>query len=104
MKDFDRERTRLLREMEACADFTRGSVTGVCAACNRARCICGKKSRRKACRLTYKDSNQRTGIVYVPRDRLPAIRRMIANYSRLRRLIERLVETNIAAFKVGSGS
>lgn len=42
--------------------------------------------------------------MYVPRDRLPAIRRMIANYSRLRRLIERLVETNIAAFKAGSGS
>ena len=34
MKDFDRERMRLLREIEACADFTRGSVTGVCAACN----------------------------------------------------------------------
>ena len=104
MRDFDRERKRLLREIGACADFTRGSVTRVCAACNRARCVCAKKSGRKAYRLTYKDSNQRTRIVYVPRDRLQAIRKMIANYARLRGIIERLVETNIAAFKAGSGS
>lgn len=104
MKDFDRERKRLLCEIGTCADFTRGSVTGVCAACNRARCVCAKKSGRKAYRLTYKDSRQKTRIVYVPRERLPEIKKMVANYARLRKLIERLVETNIEAFKAGSGS
>ncbi len=104
MKDFERERRRLLREIGTCADFTRGSVTKVCATCNRARCVCAKKSGRKAYRLTYKDSRQRTRIVYVPRDRLQTIRKMIANYARLRGIIERLVETNIEAFKANSGS
>ena len=104
MKDFDLKRKRLLSEISSCADFARGSLTSVCAACNRARCVCGKRSGRKAYRLTYKDSRQKTRIVYVPRDRLPAIKKMVANYARLRKLIERLVETNIAAFKAGSGS
>jgi hypothetical protein len=52
-----------------------------------------------AYRLTYKDSQQKTRIVYVKRDQLQKMRKMIANYARLRKLIEQLVEANIEAFK-----
>ena len=52
-----------------------------------------------AYRLTYKDSQQKTRSVYVKKDQLPRMRKMIANYARLRKLIERLVEVNIEAFK-----
>lgn len=99
MMDFGKERKRLLREIEACAEFARGSLTSVCAACNRARCVCGRPSGRRAYRLTYKSSLQKTRIVYVPRGKLATVRRMIAKYARLRKLIEELLETNIAAFK-----
>ena len=37
--------------------------------------------------------------MYVPRARLPEIKRKIANYSKLRKIIEELVETNIEMFK-----
>ena len=94
-----RERIALLKEFAQYSQFVRGSITSVCAACNRARCICQKKSARKAYRLTYKDRRQNTRIVYVAHGRLPRIREMIANYARVRALIEQLVETNIAAFK-----
>ena len=49
--------------------------------------------------MTYKDSQQKTGIVYVTRARLPEIKRKIANYSKLRKLIEEFVEINIEIFK-----
>ena len=62
-------------------------------------CICEKQTSRRAYRLTYKDSGQRTRIVYVPRARLPEIKRKIANYSKLRKLIEEFVEINIEIFK-----
>ncbi len=52
-----------------------------------------------AYRLTYKDSQQKTRSVYVKKDQLPRMRKMIANYARLRKLIEQLVEVNIEAFK-----
>ena len=94
-----RERTALLKTLAQYAEFVRGSITSVCAACNRAHCICQKKSSRKAYRLTYKDRRQNTRIVYVAHERLPRIREMIANYARVRALIEQLVETNVAAFK-----
>ena len=42
----------------------------------------------KAYRLTYKDSRQKTRIVYVAKDRLPEVRRLLANYSRLREIVE----------------
>ena len=52
-----------------------------------------------AYRLTYKDSQQKTRSVYVKKDQLPRMRKMIANYARLWKLIEKLVEVNIEAFK-----
>jgi hypothetical protein len=94
-----KKRTELLKKLAQVPEFVRGSITSVCSTCNRARCICSKKSSRMAYRLTYKDSQQKTRSVYVKRDQLPRMRKMIANYSRLRKLIEQLIEANIEAFK-----
>jgi intergrase/recombinase len=100
MKDPARKRKTLLTKLDQCSQFVRGSITSVCATCNRARCICQKKlSSPRAYRLTYKDSRQKTRIVYIPRDRLPRMRKMIANYARVRKLVEQLIETNIEEFK-----
>ena len=99
MTGLARKRNALLKKIDQCSEFVRGSINNVCATCNRARCICEKMSSLRAYRLTYKDSQQRTRIVYVPRSQLPRIRKMVANYARLRKLIEELVETNIEVFK-----
>jgi hypothetical protein len=99
MRGLIRKRKKLLARLEHCTDFVRGSINSVCAKCSRAGCICEIRTSRRAYRLTYKDSGQTTRIVYVPRVRLPEIRRKIANYSKLRKIIEELVETNIEMFK-----
>jgi len=99
MKGLSRKRNTLLKKLDQHSEFVRGSISSVCTTCNRARCICNKTSSRRAYRLTYKDSQQKTRIVYVPRDQLPRIRKMIANYARVRKIIEQLVETNIKMFK-----
>ncbi len=99
MKDLTGKRKALLKKLEQHAEFVRGSITSVCATCNRANCICQKTSSRRAYRLTYKDNRQKTRIVYVPREYLPRMRKMIANYARTRNIIEKLVETNIMIFK-----
>ncbi len=52
-----------------------------------------------AYRLTYKDRHQKTRTVYVRREQLPRMRKMITNYARVRMLIEQLVEANINVFK-----
>jgi hypothetical protein len=102
MRDLARQRNGLLEKLHQYSEFVRGSINSVCATCHRARCICPKKSSRKAYRLTYKDGQQKTRIVYVPRDHLPRIRTMIANYARVRKVIEELVEMNIEVFKAES--
>ena len=99
MKGLARKRNALLKKLDQYSEFVRGSISSVCTTCNRARCICNKTSSRRAYRLTYKDNQQKTRIVYVPRDQLPRIRKMIANYTRVRKIIEQLVETNIKMFK-----
>jgi len=99
MKGLARKRNALLKKLGQHSEFVRGSISSVCTTCNRARCICNKTSSRRAYRLTYKDNQQKTRIVYVSRGQLPRIRKMIANYARVRKIIEQLVETNIKMFK-----
>jgi hypothetical protein len=100
MKD---KRKALSEKLAQYSDIVKGSITSVCAKCNRANCICEKQTPRKAYRLTYKDRRQKTQIVYVPRNRLPEVRKMIANYSKSRNILEQLIETNIQIFKNGAG-
>ena len=95
-----KKRNRLVKKLVQYPDFVRGSITSVCSTCNRARCICLKKSSRRAYRLTYKDAHQKTRTVYVRREQLPKVRKMIANYAHVRKIIEQLVEVNIEVFKV----
>jgi hypothetical protein len=104
MRDPLRDRDALLRKLQQYSDAVRGSINSVCARCSRAHCICEKGTSRKAYRLTYKDSQQRTRIVYIPRGRLPEIRRKTANYSRLRKTMERLIEINVEIFKRAAGN
>ena len=94
-----KKRATLLRRMMDCSDFLRGSITSVCSTCNRAACICAGKTTRKAYRLTYKDVEQKTRTVYISQAQLPNARRMLANYVKMRKLTEKLLEINIAIFK-----
>ena len=103
MRNPIRKRKALVDKLAQYPDFVRGSITSVCSTCNRARCICPKKSSRRAYRLTYKDRQQKTQSVYVSRGRLPKMREMIANYAHLREIIEQLVEANIEVFKAQAG-
>ena len=99
MKALLRKREKLLCNMKRYAEFLRGSITSVCSTCNRATCICPGKSTKRAYRLTYKDGVQKTRTVYISRAQLPAARRMLDNYARMRNLTEELFEINIAIFK-----
>jgi hypothetical protein len=101
MKRLIERRESLLSTLAQCGNVVRGSINSVCGRCNRANCICEKKSAAKAYRLTYKDSRQKTRIVYVAKHRLPEIRRLLANYSRLREVIGQLITANIEIFKKG---
>ncbi len=99
MKNIMKKRDALSTQLMQCSSFARGSITSVCGKCNRAGCICEKKTSRRAYRLTYKDSKQKTRIVYIPKGRLYEIRKMVANYSKLRKIIDQIVETNLEIFK-----
>ena len=101
MKRLIQRRKRLLGQLAQCGNMVRGSINWVCGRCNRANCRCEKKSVAKAYRLTYKDPRQNSKIVYVAQDRLPEMRRLLANYARLRKIIELLIAVNIEIFKAG---
>lgn len=99
MKVLLRKKETLLHRIADCSEFLRGSITSVCSTCNRATCICTGKPTGRAYRLTYKDKQQKTRTVYISRAHLPEARRMLTNYTKMRKLVDELFETNIALFK-----
>ncbi len=99
MKLLLRKKETVLRKIAECSDFLRGTITSVCSSCNRANCICTGKTTERAFRLTYKDASQKTKTVYIASSRLKEARRMLANYSKMRRLNEELLKINVAIFK-----
>lgn len=104
IRDMEDRRNALTKKLAQYSNIIRGSITSVCAKCSRANCICDKRTPRRAYRLTYKDRRQKTQIVYIARSRLPEVRRMIDNYSKLRNTLEQLIEANIQIFKGGAGN
>jgi intergrase/recombinase len=99
MQNLIKKRDNLLSQLVESGGFIKGSITAVCGTCGRANCICTEKPKAKAYRLTYKDGKQKTQIVYIPKKRLAEMRRATANYARMRKLIERITQLNIAIFK-----
>lgn len=93
------KKEKLLQRIIDRSEFLRGSITSVCSTCNRASCICAGRPTGRAYRLTYKDKQQKTITVYISRTQLPEARRMITNYSKVRDLMDKLFEINIAILK-----
>ena len=101
MQDLIKRRENLVNQLVEAGGFIKGSISAVCGSCARAHCVCARKPKAKSYRLTYKDRMQKTQIVYIPRKRLSEMRRAIANYARLRKLVVRITQLNIAIFKDG---
>lgn len=99
MRKLFRKKESIMRRIDECSDFLRGSITSVCSTCNRATCICSGDPKGKAYRLTYKDPNQKSRIVYIPSVHLPKVRKLLANYAKRRKLNEQLFEVNIELLK-----
>ena len=99
MKALIQKKELLLQVINEYSEFLRGSITSVCSTCNRANCICTGRPTGRAYRLTYKDKQQKTRTVYISRDQLAEARRMVSNFSKIRELMDKLFETNIAILK-----
>jgi hypothetical protein len=92
-------RKDLLKELGKSAYFLKGTIGDFCGNCHRATCICLTKTDKRSYRLTYKDKNQKTKILYVPRSRVAEVRSLLTNYVRLKKSLEKLFELNVDEFK-----
>lgn len=93
------KKEKLLKETIKYSYFAKGSIGTVCANCNRANCICKTKTNRKAYKLTYKDQNQKTKSVYIPKEKLKEMKMMIANYKKHKQILDNILALNIEIFK-----
>ena len=99
MNKLQKEKSKLESILLTQTSFLKGSINGVCARCKMANCVCEKKSNDKVYRLTYKDGNQKTKIIYISRDRLGEAKKMINQRKKIKETLNKLFEVNIKIFK-----
>ena len=60
----------------------------------------GEDKKRIAYLLTYKGPGNKTKSVYVSKEKVPEVKRMIRNYKTAKQTLEDMVELNILLFKI----
>lgn len=99
MSILENKRDEYIKQLLACTTMLKGSISSVCSSCNRANCICQKPTSLKAYRLTYKDADQKTKTIYVPKEKLGEVKKMISNFKKFRGIVDRLIDVNLTQFK-----
>ena len=56
--------------------------------------------KRESYLLTYKGEGNKTKTVYIGKDRLVKVEKMIKNYQKAKQLLEEIVEMNVKLFKM----
>ncbi len=97
MKRFERERVKLLREIQGCSEMLQGSLVALYRKCGKKGCRCerGQKHGPAYC-LSYREGGV-TQMVYIPASRLKEVRRSIEAFSRYWELGVRLSRLNLEA-------
>ena len=92
-------RASLIERLSSYGDHVRGSISEVCSRCKRCNCACGDASPGKQYRLTYKDGDQRTRTIYIPKERITETKRLLGNYQKFKRVLKQLAELNFRIYK-----
>lgn len=102
MKKLEKKQKILIAQLVECKDMMKGSIAELCSSCTRTKCICKTKSQTKTYRLTYKDKEQKSRIVYVPKDMLEDVKYRLDQFEKARQIIDDLIKNNIEIFKLSS--
>ena len=100
IKKLIKKRDKSLSLLENSRSFLKGSINDVCGKCKRSKCTCDKKTNIRDYRLTYKDSNQKTKIIYIKRGQLKKAKILINNYSKVKKALDEALAINIEIFKL----
>jgi len=97
MKRLEREKIKLLREIQGCSRMLQGSLVALYRRCGKKGCHCerGEKHGPAYC-LSYKEGGV-TQMVYIPASRLKEVKRSMEAFSRYWELGVRLSRLNLEA-------
>jgi hypothetical protein len=99
VKKLNEQQEKLVEQLLKRKNMIKGSISSVCVNCSRANCTCETKTDRRAYRLTYKEKGQKSKILYVPREEVQAVEKMILNYKQSKLIIDQLIDVNVKIFK-----
>ncbi len=98
MQDADKKiRNKIAAELARLAgagEILKGTVSKVVLGTRKSG-----RGKKTSYLLTYKGTGNKTRTVYVAKERVAEVKRMIAKYRKARTVIERIVELNVELFK-----
>ena len=93
--EISRKIEQLRRRLAATGAVLKGSVSPVRLGPRK-----NARGQRVSYLLTYKGSDGKTKSIYVQKDQIPAVQRMIRQYKRAKQTLEDMVELNLNLFKI----
>jgi hypothetical protein len=94
-KEIIRRMQSLRARLAATGEVLKGSVSPVRLGPRK-----HAQGQRVSYLLTYKGSDGKTKSIYVRKDRIPSVKRMIRQYKRAKQTLEDMVELNLLLFKI----
>ena len=95
VKKIEKEMKNLLLKKR----MVKGTVYKVYRKCGYKNCKCARGERHEGYQLNYKGSKNITKTVYVKKEKVPEVKKLIENYREAKKIFNNIVELNIQLLK-----
>jgi hypothetical protein len=101
VKKITEEISLKLKEIKKRKNMVRGSINKIYKRCGNMNCKCAKGEKHEEYRLTYKGSDQISKTVYLSKNKIKKVQKMVDNYKEAKLLFNEILELNVKLIKLG---
>ncbi|MEA1884658.1 MAG: DUF6788 family protein [Thermotogota bacterium] len=100
IKEINEEISNKLKEVRKRKNMVKGSINKIYTKCGNPNCKCAKGLKHEEYRLTYKGVNRVSKTVYLSKNKIKRVQKMINNYREVRNLFNEIIDLNIKLIKL----
>lgn len=88
----------IIKEIKGINDLMKGSLALTYRSCGKEGCKCQRGEKHKGYFFSYRVKGK-PKVIYVPERIYPEVKRLVENWLKMKRLVERLTEMNVKLLK-----
>ncbi len=89
-----------LKEIKKHRYMLKGSINKVYTKCGNLNCKCTRGEKHEEYRLTYKGANNISKTIYLSKNKITKVKKMVESYQAAKVLFNEILELNVKLFKI----